>query len=58
MTPSFSHVVRINVLCCLEILSCNYKSHYYLVKPHVISAIMGASSMHIIPIELDTNLMK
>ena len=47
------HMVRIDVLCCLENLSYNYKSHYYLVKPHVINAIMGASSMHISPTVLE-----
>ena len=49
VTPSFTHTVRIGVLCCLENVSYNYKSHYYLVKPHVINAIMGASSMRITP---------
>ena len=53
VTPSFNHMVRIKVLCCLENLSYNYKSHYYLVKPHVINAIMGASSMYITPTVLE-----
>ena len=53
VTPSFSHMVRTRVLCCLENLSYNNKSHFYLVKPHVINAIMGASSMRITPTVLE-----
>ena len=47
VTTSFSHEVRIKVLCCLENLSYNCKSHRHLVRPHFIRAIMGAASMQI-----------
>ena len=47
VTTSFSHTVRMKVLCCLENLSYNCKSHHHLVSPHVIHAIMGAASMQI-----------
>ena len=47
VTTSFSHTVRIKVLCCLENLSYNCKSHGHLVRPHFIRAIMGVASMQI-----------
>ena len=69
VTTSFSHTVRIRVLCCLENLSYNCKSHRHLVSPHFIHAIMGAASMHIdrtevegidpaLSINYNTNLIK
>ena len=44
-SPSFTHVVHIRVLCCLENLSYNSSTHKYLCTPDVISAAINSAAL-------------
>ena len=44
-TPTFSHFVRVRVLCCLENLSYNSSTHKFICTPDIISAAINSPNL-------------
>ena len=44
-TPTFTHTVRIRVLCCLEKLSHNSSTHKFLCSPDIICAAINSADL-------------